>query len=321
MHCNKRKNDGAPVRGPTAHTAQDEDICALSCWLTGSHGDPPGPAKGPKGPTQVPTSLTEGPTGLTEGPKGPTEGPAADPAECSGVVLRATDCAQSSAVWLVDSGATKHMTGDAALLNNVKSCKGQGYEITFGNGNKLPVHGWGDALLYTSQGDPYYLKDVCYVPGIYANLFSSPAESRVNGLRFDMRHGSCKVYKGDKCIFNLPQQGSTYICYGAYPVKAMVAAVETADTWHRRFAHLGHENLAKLVQHGMVDGIGVTAAEFKAASIPGRLRTLRTVQANKKPLSDITNQEHRTYGADSHGRMRTAAAHNGGAQVLRHLPG
>ena len=36
--------------------------------------------------------------------------------------------------------------------------------------------------------------------------------------------------------------------------------------WHRHYGHLGSDNLAKLAEGGLVTGMTVTAAEFKAAS-------------------------------------------------------
>ena len=43
------------------------------------------------------------------------------------------------------------------------------------------------------------------------------------------------------------------------------AKAETAELWHRRFRHLGYNNLETLVRKGMVDGINVSVCDFKAA--------------------------------------------------------
>ena len=45
---------------------------------------------------------------------------------------------------------------------------------------------------------------------------------------------------------------------------AVVSDVATARLWHRRFGHLGLENLAKLARHAMVEDLPVSATDFLA---------------------------------------------------------
>ena len=51
----------------------------------------------------------------------------------------------------------------------------------------------------------------------------------------------------------------------AKEVALAATAAESAELWHRRFGHLGYENLARLLSGDMVTGIGVTAEAFKSA--------------------------------------------------------
>jgi transposase InsO family protein len=44
----------------------------------------------------------------------------------------------------------------------------------------------------------------------------------------------------------------------------LVRKLETAEPWHRRMGHAGYENLAKMVQDDLVEGVGVKPSAFRA---------------------------------------------------------
>ena len=44
---------------------------------------------------------------------------------------------------------------------------------------------------------------------------------------------------------------------------ARTAGNETPELWHRRYGHLGYDNLVKLKDQNVVEGISVSAADFK----------------------------------------------------------
>ena len=49
----------------------------------------------------------------------------------------------------------------------------------------------------------------------------------------------------------------------AIAMAAKTAGNETPELWHRRCGHLGCDNLVKLKEQNMVEGISVSAADFK----------------------------------------------------------
>ncbi|XP_060972614.1 uncharacterized protein LOC133038466 [Cannabis sativa] len=68
--------------------------------------------------------------------------------------------------WYLDSGCSRHMTGNKKLLVNYKEAK-EGV-VTFGDGNKGHIIGKGDLVM--SRAAP--LTEVLYVKGLKANLIS-----------------------------------------------------------------------------------------------------------------------------------------------------
>ncbi|KAI3771168.1 hypothetical protein L6452_02327 [Arctium lappa] len=68
-------------------------------------------------------------------------------------------------LWYLDSGCSKHMTGNKSLLTNFKEkCCGR---VKFGNCETAPILGYGDLV----QGN-ITVKRVSYVEGLSHNLFS-----------------------------------------------------------------------------------------------------------------------------------------------------
>ncbi|CAI7851520.1 unnamed protein product [Closterium sp. NIES-53] len=72
--------------------------------------------------------------------------------------------------WVLDTGATQHMTASATLLNNVTTVAPV-KRVMFGNRDTLDVTGQGDLRLMV-DGGPLTIKNVLVVPGLGANLLS-----------------------------------------------------------------------------------------------------------------------------------------------------
>nr|GFD23593.1 integrase, catalytic region, zinc finger, CCHC-type, peptidase aspartic, catalytic [Tanacetum cinerariifolium] len=68
-------------------------------------------------------------------------------------------------LWIIDSGCSKHMTGNRALLTNfVEKFLGT---VRFGNNDFAVIVGYGDVVIGSMT-----IKKVYYVEGLVHNLFS-----------------------------------------------------------------------------------------------------------------------------------------------------
>lgn len=134
--------------------------------------------------------------------------------------------------WVVDSGASEHMTGNRDWFDDILSLNGKGNIYTASG--SLQAEGRGD--VYLSKGDlKLVLKDVLYVPGLKYNLFS--VSKAVNsGARVSFEGNGCTIEKGQVILRATPQSDGTMVL------------LTTAEKWHAR---LGHPSVYALKELGL----------------------------------------------------------------------
>jgi hypothetical protein len=184
-------------------------------------------------------------------------------------LISAADLTGGSCVWVVDSGASHHMTGAQSVFTDLRPF--EGVSIKIGDGMRLPVEGIGTVQLVSILNGVLHeieLHEVYYVPGLKVNLLSVGMATN-RGVKFDFRSDRCDILspKGIALI-EAPKLADLYACelYQPRMLKAAYTAITNVDSvvWHRRFAHLGYQNLAKAVD--MVTGMQVTSKEVLEAS-------------------------------------------------------
>ena len=175
--------------------------------------------------------------------------------------------------FVLDTGASRHITRDGSALMNARAPRGRP-TITFGNGGTAEAVLTGEVELSTPRGT-FVLHDVLYVPEATENLISVRAATK-RGLAFTFHADRCEITMNGAALAVAPCTGDTIYYLHGHPITAdapqALAALhklESPELWHRRYAHLGYENLARLQTKGMVNGITTTAAEFKAAAAGG----------------------------------------------------
>ena len=195
----------------------------------------------------------------------PTRGPSA------GVALSAVQPAASTAkqnAWVLDSGATSHMTGNRALLCEFAESTHE-VKVTYGNGQTAIVGGVGSAHIRTAEvPGGILLRKVLYVPEATYNLLSVPQAVK-SGAEVLYSNSACQIRVGNSVVAqaSIGADGLCYLGGSSSDESALVSkAAETAALWHRRFGHLGYENLARMVTDSMVTGISVSASEFSEGS-------------------------------------------------------
>lgn len=134
--------------------------------------------------------------------------------------------------WVVDSGASQHMTGNRHWFDDTLSSINESKVYTASG--TLQAEGQGD--VYLSKGDlKLVLKDVMYVPGLKYNLFS--VSKAVNsGARVLFEANGCTIEKGQVRLKANFQSDGTMVL------------LTTAEKWHAR---LGHPSVYTLKEMGL----------------------------------------------------------------------
>jgi hypothetical protein len=80
----------------------------------------------------------------------------------------------SEDTWLIDSGASKHMTCQRDILSFLKE-NNFPQKFTLGDDYQFPIKGVGESDYKLDSGTPMKMKDVLYVLGLTKNLLSISA--------------------------------------------------------------------------------------------------------------------------------------------------
>ncbi|GJZ51322.1 integrase, catalytic region, zinc finger, CCHC-type containing protein [Tanacetum coccineum] len=157
-------------------------------------------------------------------------------------------------LWIVDSGCSKHMTGDRSLLKNfIEKFTGT---VRFGNDNFAAITGYGDYI----QGN-ITICHVYYVEGLGHNLFSV-GQFCDGDLKVAFRFKICYVRNldGDDLLTGGRESNLYTISISdmapSSPVCLMSKATSTKSwLWHRRLSHLNFGTINDLTKLDLVDGL------------------------------------------------------------------
>ncbi|GJR38303.1 retrovirus-related pol polyprotein from transposon TNT 1-94 [Tanacetum coccineum] len=157
-------------------------------------------------------------------------------------------------LFIVDSGCSKHMTGNLKLLTNfVEKFLGT---VKFRNDQIAPILGYGDLVQGTIT-----IKRVYYVEGLNHNLFSVGQFCDAD-LEVAFRKSTCYIrdLKGNDLLtgsrgidlYSISLQDSTT----PNPICLMAKATSSqAWLWHRRLSHLNFDTINLLSKNNIVNGL------------------------------------------------------------------
>ena len=100
--------------------------------------------------------------------------------------------------WLVDSGASKHMTSYKDSLTDLVE-KDPPQKVKLGDDYQYPIKGVGEASYRLESGKHLKMKDVLYVPGLKKNLLSISGLEK-KGSRVTFVEGQVLMWPKGKTI-------------------------------------------------------------------------------------------------------------------------
>lgn len=135
--------------------------------------------------------------------------------------------------WILDTGATDHMTYQKELFTHYTEVKTDRFVIV-GDGRELKIEGFGK-INFTSDNDKIsVLSHVLYVPNLTVNLFSVvSAIEKGNYIMISTKDG-CKFTHNGKTVLTGNRVGNVY----KVNIKPLnLTALASLSDWHQRFAH------------------------------------------------------------------------------------
>ena len=100
--------------------------------------------------------------------------------------------------WLVDSGASKHMTGFKDYLSTLIERESP-QKVKLGDDYQYPIKGVGEASYKLESGKLLKMKNVLYVPGLKKNLLSISGLEK-KGFRVAFVDGQVLMWPRGKTI-------------------------------------------------------------------------------------------------------------------------
>jgi hypothetical protein len=158
-------------------------------------------------------------------------------------------------MWIIDSGSSRHMTGDQARLSNLNENK-TSYKVELGDKTTYLMEGFGQATIKMKTGNYVHLSNVLYVLVLEKNLVSiSFLEDKGNKIAF--MDGTMLSWHKDSIIENArvirSREGNLYRLLEQNEEALVHVEVNPNELWHRRYAHINYQALPFLKR--MVEGI------------------------------------------------------------------
>jgi histone deacetylase 1/2 len=157
--------------------------------------------------------------------------------------------ATQNANWIMDTGASHHISQDLQQLTLANSYPGAD-QVTVGDGTGLKITHTGNSIIHTSV-KPLHLKQVLCVPKIQSNLLSVSKLCQSNGCSVEFFPNSfvVKDLKSGQALLQGPLKQDLYHLSIAFcpssPPQALHTSIQSASTWHHK---LGHHSF-KIIKH------------------------------------------------------------------------
>ena len=158
--------------------------------------------------------------------------------------------------WIIDSGSTSHMCNNKSLFTALKPIS-RTLKVTLADGHRVEATDIGtvtlELLLPDATTKQITLTDVLYLPKLSCNLLSVPRAFDA-GLVLNFSRQSVEILDEQRQVVGIANRvGSLYHLEFCRKQQANVADKSGKERlWHRRYGHLGEQNLKNLATQRMV---------------------------------------------------------------------
>lgn len=151
-------------------------------------------------------------------------------------------------IWLVDSGASSHMTGSFKNLSKLVQKK-TAQRVELGDNGKYEFKGIGSPSFQLESGGNVSIKNIFYVPGLKKNLLSI-SSFEDEGYRIAFVDGKVPVWKKDALFESLKvigvRIGYLYHLLGHSIQSLIHNTYDICKLWHQMYAQVHYKTLYRM---------------------------------------------------------------------------
>jgi hypothetical protein len=199
------------------------------------------------------------------------------------VQLGKPEVRRDTSVWIVDTGATNHMTGSCmAFINLDTRVRGT---IQFGDDSAAEIEGRGKVEFVCKNGELRRFNGVYFIPKLTMNIMSVGRLDE-DGYRVLIGGDELAIREpGGKLLARVKRAGShLYLLH--VTLSTVVCQVTRGDEmvwrWHERLGHLNFSAMKKLAHEDLVQGlpdVGLVERPFEACLTSKQRRASFPAQA------------------------------------------
>jgi hypothetical protein len=188
----------------------------------------------------------------------------------SGTAVAAVKDEDISSGWILDSGATHHLTHDKSCMFEVKKLREEEYiTLTVANGQKVQLKEMGKVKFTEKWSkEEITINEVYYAPTITANLISVSKLTEHNNT-VQLGKTEAVISMNNERLLSIPRMGRLYVLEvektdESEQATSLLSATEQKTSlmdWHHRLGHLSESGLKKLINFSSVDGIDLVITE------------------------------------------------------------
>jgi hypothetical protein len=142
--------------------------------------------------------------------------------------------------WMMDSGATHHISPHRSDFKDYTPCKGS---VCLGDKSTIDQVGVGSVVFTTSLGTPITLSNVLHIPQVKTRFMSTRTLAQ-KGAEVSFTQSSFKIVVNQHRVAEGYLEDNLYwLDASSIGLNAHVKSAATLDTWHQRMGHMSHAAL------------------------------------------------------------------------------
>jgi hypothetical protein len=180
--------------------------------------------------------------------------------------------------WYIDSGCSKHMTGDKSKFLTLSDSKSG--NVTFGNDAPGKIKGKGIVSLSNGKRKA---QDVLFVEGLKHNILSV-SQVRDRGCEVFFTSKDCRIKSvdsGQLVAKGIRTENNVYVLKEEKE-ECHLRKYDESWLWHRRLGHLNFDHIIKLRNNGAVKDLPKISKPYDSVCKPCQIGKLTRTQFKSK---------------------------------------